>query len=171
MTYTNNKILSEIFIKRIYAKGRVCPKDLADWIVEKVEDILRPIEDMQCDCSKCGHSKKYSYWTIDSSERKKYDTKINKYSLNQHYSDDNYHYIMEGLTEVIYHHYRNRVIEPVIETDREKNIISKWLKEDGEINEGYYEWDDLDELKWKFVKGGRKMYLDSAINHIILKEG
>jgi hypothetical protein len=162
---TNNKILSEIFIKRIYAKGKVNAKDLADWIIEKINKILKPIKDKKCECANCGHSKKETYWTIKPEEREKYNKKIQQYGLTQHFGDDNYCILLESLTKIIHHHFKNGIIEPIKETDQEKETIDQWLLPDGKINENYYDWDEFDKLRWTFTKGSRKRYQDNTIKH------
>jgi hypothetical protein len=109
---TNNETLSLFFIKRIYAKGKANPKELAELLL----------------------------------------------------------FFIVGLTNVIYHHYKNGIIIPIKETDREKEILGNWLIKNREINDDYCEWDELDELNWRFANGGRKRYLDKEINHKVHTE-
>jgi hypothetical protein len=153
---TNNETLSLFFIKRIYAKGKANPKELAELLSDKIKVIIEKIEK--------------SYWGLNNNERTKCDDKINRYGLNQHYGDDNYLFFIVGLTNVIYHHYKNGIIIPIKETDREKEILGNWLIKNREINDDYCEWDELDELNWRFANGGRKRYLDKEINHKVHTE-
>jgi hypothetical protein len=151
LSLTNNEILSVFFIKRIYAKGMVNPKDLSSWIDAKIRTIIESLGDR-------------SYWNLDHDEREKISKKINKYGLYQHSGDDNYLFLLEGFTSVIYHHYQNGIIEPLIETNRERTIVNDLIS-NGTINEDYYDWDSFDELKWKFANQGRNKYLSKTIIH------
>lgn len=56
-----------------------------------------------------------------------------------------------------------QTIEPVIETDEDRKNFNKWKNDRFELEE---EWEHHANIKWRFVNGARKRYLNGEIKHL-----
>lgn len=131
MGHANCKNLSELFIRRIYAKGKISLNEMAKWNVEQLEKAKFSEK----------AKKKYGFCCSEGI----YDDILN---------------ISNGYALVIWHHYRNEIIMPILDTKEKEDMINQ------ESNFSEKQSNIFDAIEWKFSKGSRKKYLDKQIKHL-----
>jgi len=99
MGHANLDNLSKIFIKKIYAKGKISLKDISEWCAEKINGA-----------------------TNKEKTKQLYGFRASEGAYTE--SDE----IAIGFDHIIAFHYENKVIEPVITNSEEKRIIESYTK-------------------------------------------
>lgn len=56
-----------------------------------------------------------------------------------------------------------QTIEPILLTIEDRIVFKKWKNDDLESNE---DWEVFMNIQWKFVKGGRKRFIDGEVQHL-----
>jgi hypothetical protein len=118
------------------------------------------------------NNKDLVYWLCDQIENAKTEKKKLSYGLTKIYGDDYSDQLFWGVSIIIFNHFENRIIEPILEQDTEYLKGKKeWFNNAGElIIAKSLDWDTFDLIEWRFTKGSRAKYLKNEINHEIDKQ-
>jgi hypothetical protein len=170
---------SRDLIKRLYAKGVIRIIDCINLYIQKQEAINKKIQ--RCEeqiekieskkeykeCPTCGNAHK------ESTEReRKIRAKITKWENDKRkygfsasegmYYETNM--LSMGFDIVADFHHSNNIIEPILETNEEKEMWEKWRNNKLDSAKDFEGFDSL--IRWQFSNGGRKKYLDNTIKHL-----